>query len=41
MSTYDIPAPIEPQPWQKDALCAQVDPELWFHHSRIDQEETA
>ena len=30
MSTYDIPAPIKPQLWQKDALCAQVDPELWF-----------
>ena len=30
MSTYGIPSPIEPQPWQKDALCAQVDPELWF-----------
>ena len=30
MSTYDLPAPIEPQPWQMDALCAQVDPELWF-----------
>ena len=30
MSTYGIPAPIKPQPWQVDALCAQVDPELWF-----------
>ena len=30
MSTYDLPAPIKPQPWQVDALCAQVDPELWF-----------
>ena len=30
MSTYDLPAPIEPQPWQMDALCAQVDPELRF-----------
>ena len=30
MSTYGLPAPIKPQPWQVDALCAQVDPELWF-----------
>ena len=30
MSTYDPPAHIKPQPWQVDALCAQVDPDLWF-----------
>lgn len=21
---------IRPEPWMEDALCAQVDPELWF-----------
>lgn len=21
---------IEPEPWMKSALCAQVDPDLWF-----------
>ena len=30
MSAYDTPDPIKPQPWQVDALCAQVDPEI-FH----------
>ena len=30
MSTYGLPDPIQPQPWQVDALCAQVDPETWF-----------
>ena len=30
MSTYGIPAPIKPQPWQVDALCAQADPEAWL-----------